>query len=74
MCDRLLWICGIISMVLSGVVIFINLYCVHIPPTKSGNIYKLGLDYVNMPPSIKTISQKQIHRSQESTTLYQTPF
>jgi hypothetical protein len=71
MCSRLLFICGIISMVLSGVVIFVNLDCVH---TKSGNIYKLELDYVNIPPSIKTISQKQIHRSQESTTHYQTPF
>lgn len=57
MCDRLLWICGIISMVLSGVVIFINLNCLHIPPTKSGNMYKLGSDCVNIPPSIKTISQ-----------------
>jgi len=29
-------------MVLSGVVIFINLDCVHIPPTKSGNIYRMS--------------------------------
>jgi hypothetical protein len=62
-CGRFMWICGIISLVLSGIVIFLNLQCVLIPPTKSGHICKLGLDCVNIPPLSKTVSQKIIHRS-----------